>query len=394
MLKISEKKRFSALDSWRGVCAILVALFHGQQVIGSHLQNSLLIQNSWLFVDFFFVLSGFVISHAYKTRLSSGGEVLSFIVRRIGRLWPLHLVTLFALIFLELAKLVVASHGLHGDVAPFTEKYSPILILKNIFLVEGLLTRPSWNEPSWSISAEFWTYLIFAGIVWLSIYRGSRSLRGLDRSFAVLLIISGMALYGFKGEMGATSDFGIFRCVMDFISGYFTYRLLEIGFRQAKRFATIVEFLDVLVVGLFVSFAAGTHLEFLAPLIFGFTVWLFAQEAGFLSRLLCRQRPLLLGTLSYSIYLNHYVILQFILRMATFIESRTGVILTSWVSTDGGRIRVIMWHGEFGGDIILAAFTGFTVIVSIFTYRYVEKFGQGLFAGLHSRIFHLKPVNL
>ena len=56
----SENDRFVALDSWRGVCALLVALFH-VPIIGVVRQLTL-ISNGYLFVDFFFVLWGFVIA--------------------------------------------------------------------------------------------------------------------------------------------------------------------------------------------------------------------------------------------------------------------------------------------------------------------------------------------
>ncbi len=58
--------RFEALDGWRGICACLVVLFHFHGY--SPLNTSGLIRNSYLFVDFFFVLSGFVIACNYSTR--------------------------------------------------------------------------------------------------------------------------------------------------------------------------------------------------------------------------------------------------------------------------------------------------------------------------------------
>jgi peptidoglycan/LPS O-acetylase OafA/YrhL len=84
--------RFVALDSWRGVCAILAAIHNLN--FGPWLPQVAFVANSSLFVDFFFALnlSGFVISHAYMDRLSCASDVIRFMLRRIGRLpYWLHL---------------------------------------------------------------------------------------------------------------------------------------------------------------------------------------------------------------------------------------------------------------------------------------------------------------
>src|SRR5271157_6057911 len=48
-----------------------------------------------LFVDLFFLISGYVIAHVYRRRVGSLGEIARFIQRRCGRLIPLHWLTLF-----------------------------------------------------------------------------------------------------------------------------------------------------------------------------------------------------------------------------------------------------------------------------------------------------------
>lgn len=61
-------ERFLVLDSWRGICALLVALFHFPT--SSIISQSAFVGGSYLFVDFFFVLSGFVIASSYDGRRS------------------------------------------------------------------------------------------------------------------------------------------------------------------------------------------------------------------------------------------------------------------------------------------------------------------------------------
>src|ERR1700746_4045007 len=80
--------RLVALDSLRGLCALMVALLHINSV--SHISESSFVRQSWLFVDFFFVLSGFVIAFTYLDKIESKAALVEFAIRRFGRVWPLH----------------------------------------------------------------------------------------------------------------------------------------------------------------------------------------------------------------------------------------------------------------------------------------------------------------
>ena len=156
--------RFEALDGWRGIAALLVALYHLPFI--NHLYSIPIIRNSFLFVDFFFVLSGFVIAYAYSQRLNNKKEIGLFIFRRIGRLWPLHVFVLLLFVLMELLKIYVMSKsggGWEHAEAPFSNEYSVNSLFSNIFLLQsiGLHDELTWNYPSWSISVEFYTYLIF-----------------------------------------------------------------------------------------------------------------------------------------------------------------------------------------------------------------------------------------
>ena len=76
--------------------AALVALFHLQAY--SHFYGFSLLRHSYLFVDFFFVLSGFVITANYRKKLLSGFSFWEFMFLRFGRLYPLHFALLAALL--------------------------------------------------------------------------------------------------------------------------------------------------------------------------------------------------------------------------------------------------------------------------------------------------------
>ena len=76
-------KRFEILDSWRGICALMIVLYHAPQFFV--FSNSAVIRSSWLVVDFFFVLSGFVTTHAYGTEIANVGHVLHFVVNDFAK---------------------------------------------------------------------------------------------------------------------------------------------------------------------------------------------------------------------------------------------------------------------------------------------------------------------
>ena len=87
ILKTESKPHFQVLDGLRGVAAIVVVFFHlAEPLASSHLDN--IINHGYLAVDFFFLLSGFVIGYAYDDRWGKL-SISGFFRRRVERLQPL-----------------------------------------------------------------------------------------------------------------------------------------------------------------------------------------------------------------------------------------------------------------------------------------------------------------
>src|SRR6202035_3139975 len=181
---------FRVLDSWRGIAALLVAIFHLNVL--SAVYSLDFFRNAFLFVDFFFVLSGFVITHSYGDRLGTLEGVGTFAVRRFNRLWPLHAIVLLAFVLVEVAKVLMATRGASFSTSPFTGANSPSAVLLNLVFGQsiGLVNQLTWNPPSWSIAAEFWTYLIFAATLHVAATRFSRLAFAAEGLLAVLLVAS------------------------------------------------------------------------------------------------------------------------------------------------------------------------------------------------------------
>ncbi len=152
------RKQFVVLDFLRFLTALCVLLFHYELFVrkGVPLEDRIF-RRFDVGVDFFFILSGFVIAHSTDGRMSGPREYLQFLVRRLARIYPLHVATLIAAA--GLAVLVVSLGMKINDPG----RYDPRYLLDNLLLIQawGLDDRLSFNTVAWSISAEWFLYLTF-----------------------------------------------------------------------------------------------------------------------------------------------------------------------------------------------------------------------------------------
>ncbi|TPK23529.1 acyltransferase [Mesorhizobium sp. B2-5-9] len=378
--------RFRVLDSWRGICALLVALFHFPTA--STISQSSFIGSSYLFVDFFFVLSGFVIASSYADRLGRTQEVCRFALVRFGRIYPLHLVMIAAFAAFELLRLVLPQ--LHGTgAAPFTGGFDLRSLAANLLLLQGVgfEDRLTWNAPSWSISAEFFAYLLFAGVLFIA---GARAWIW----FVAAAVTAPLFLLGFSTHhMDVSYDLGFIRCLYGFSLGallaWFQHDSIA-GARQVlaangpRMSWTVAEIVMVVVIALFVSLAGDNDAGIAAPLVFALALFLFAHEGGWISALLRTPFMLTLGALSYSIYMVHIFVQARLINVAGLVERKLGL----------GLVGDIVLRGEpatgFGagwtGTVAIVVMLLTTIGVSWITWRFVEMPAMAWFRRLSKRI--------
>jgi peptidoglycan/LPS O-acetylase OafA/YrhL len=364
----SKPTHFEALDGWRGICACFVVLFHVHG--NSPLYASALIRNSYLFVDFFFVLSGFVIALNYASRLHSREGVKRFLILRFGRLYPLHVFVLFCFLAYETAKLFAADPGLAQSA--FSGETRPIAVLSNLFLVQSLHVHDSltWNGPSWSISTEFWAYVVFAV---LAASLGLRRWMLWIAAVVLPLLLWQLTTTG----MDITYDWGLLRCLFGFAIGVACWRIHDLwpGYARGASapVATLVEFVVVTAVVAFVAFAGANNFSLLAPFLFGIAVLVFAPEAGVLSRALRSAPARWLGKLSYSIYLTHLLVVTLLPHVIKRI-----VHADLWVPVQlpGGGTVMLFGRDTLEGTLLYAGSLALTLVFSAFTYRWIESPGR------------------
>ena len=153
----------SNLTPLRGIAALLTVIFHVDLMLGMggdmllKFKDSLLFTRMYLMVDFFFVLSGFIMMHVYGkwfTDSVSGSEFKRFTTARFARVYPLHFVTLLYCIGLKIIMLANNAPANPMDTVSndFSTIPSHLLLLHSMNLNEWF----TWNNASWSISPEWW----------------------------------------------------------------------------------------------------------------------------------------------------------------------------------------------------------------------------------------------
>jgi peptidoglycan/LPS O-acetylase OafA/YrhL len=211
---------YRVLDAYRFFAALMVALGHfgGSFALGLESFTPYGVRFN-LFVDFFFILSGFVIALNYTGRVANASDYGDFLWRRIARLWPLHLLVLA----------ILCAAAFIGYLANYrftdAETYEMVGLLWNVFLLQawGPVWHQSFNVPAWSISAELFVYMLFPIFAWQVRRFPIWASLGLI-IFIVLIESYWRQAAGLRAWHQATYDLGILRAVPSFLLGVVIHR--------------------------------------------------------------------------------------------------------------------------------------------------------------------------
>lgn len=350
-------KYYEKLESLRGIAAFAVVLYHSP--FYQHYWRSEFVSSSYLFVDFFFILSGFVITLAYQDKIGEGLKFREYFILRLGRIYPLHFVLLICWggwIYLKwlffLYDIEQANPAINNNLRSF---------ISNLFLVHSLNIHncTSWNFPSWSISVEFVTYLIFFVFTFLT---------KKFRFFLIPLAISIFCYYYvFHLTNWKTIDLtvinGIFRCLGGFFAGVALSQIFEKIQIRNVYLTFVLEVISVVSVYWLVS-KSSQNIVFMILTIpaFIFAVYVFSLEKdGFIGKILKTNLFLQTGKYSYSIYLTHALILDIVFCSIVYLYIKPDKQIFFWQSYFGIALNIVL--------MVVIYF------ISKFTYQYIEQKG-------------------
>ena len=314
------KQKLDSLTALRFFAAAMIVIHHSIGLFGINKDNSPPILLSQA-VSFFFVLSGFILAYVYP-KLETWPEIRHFLRARIARVWPALLVSLFLAIWLL---------SLSWDYKTG---------LANVLMVNAWIPFPnyyfSYNSPSWSISTEFFFYLVFPFLI----YQWNKTWRiKLLGSSAIVIVF--ILLSNFLQLPNYSSSYnGITRAallyihpvsrIFEFIFGICvaSYWRKQVGKIQwNKTRATLFEISVILVVAASMHFifplavwmdttggdpATSTWiLQSGSMFAFGLLIYVMAIGRGRITTWLSHPLLVLLGEISFALYLLHQILLRY-----------------------------------------------------------------------------------
>lgn len=304
------KREIVPLTSLRGIAASAVVLFHFYQGQPSH--SALLdhtVGRGYLWVDFFFVLSGFVMAESHGADFRDGFRLSpyrDFLIRRLARIYPLYIVLTVALLpFLSSQCFDLQAYPAMPSATARFAMWSGA----NVLMVQAWGLAPSIVGPGWSLSTEWASYLLFPILVF-AVLTSRRTIAGSVGALALMGLVV-VARHGPNGQLNVFADgpFPVMRCVAGFSLGLLTWRLA--AWPPLRRLTQGDAPLAAALI-LLASLFAACDLDVMVALAFPIVVICAANNDGRIGRALEAKPLVTLGVLSYAIYLVHFPLLNLI----------------------------------------------------------------------------------
>lgn len=330
-----QKKHFLALDGLRGIAAIAVVLFHFMEIAAPDYKDSF-IPHSYLAVDFFFCLSGFVIAYAYDDKLAAMGKA-AFFKRRLIRLQPMvflgALIGLICFLFDPFSKLAYSFSG--WEISLMFLSASFLIPYPNV--PERYFNLFHLNPPTWSL---FWEYI--ANIVYATVLlkMSNRVLRFIAAVAAVLLCAesyrSGYLAVGFGGDNFWA---GGIRLAFSFTAGILLFRSRRLAATSAPFWVLALS----LAIVFFIPYSETWSVVIDPILVIAYFPLLIYWSAGQIQRTdegkqVCQW----LGNLSYPLYMIHY---PFIWLFMSYVEThQPSPAEMAWIIAIGSMLLILLAH--------------------------------------------------
>lgn len=282
------------LTSLRFFAVLYVVLFHYHLKI--HPFFDAIIAKGYLAVDFFFILSGFILTHCYLLQIQEARfSYKDFLIRRLARIYPVHLATLLLTALLFGIGLIMGMQGLE-------QALKLPSFIHNVFLVHawGLSDKMTYNRYSWSISAEFFAYLAFPFLLKWCLKFNRIGLLLISYSLLAIMWTASEPMLAVPFTKMTTN--GAYRIIPEFLIGMSLYLFAMKHKLTVKGDYTLIG--SLLAVAISITLLES---DFLVVLIFSFLVLFTAEQTrqeqkSVLSNSFC----IYLGEISYSLYMLQY----------------------------------------------------------------------------------------
>lgn len=366
----SRPAEIRALLGARALPPLILVLFHyceGHGYRGAPWFD-LPVAKGYLWVEFFFALSGFVLTYVYAPRsrmLWRPRGYLDFLGNRLARLYPLHLTVLLVILGLVITLRWLAATG--GYVSIYDEPYhpvcTPITFLANLFLIQAwnLFPSLSWNGAAWFVSVEFLLCLLFP--LYLTISHG-----GWRTALALVAAGAGWLAYLAHPRYGLDLTFhnGIWRGMAAFAVGvgmamlHREMRGVAVSYVWCSAMQLVV--LAWLLYGIYCTGWSHRPQDILTAYPVIALVFVLAFDRGLLADVMKAPPLLRLGEWSYAIYIGQTPIEQFLRHAQMHLYPAPGAIVFGRPWSDWSGI----WHWLEPALLVMAAVTWgwllFTVI--------------------------------
>lgn len=315
----TPRPQLHSLTISRGLAAWLVLLYHVRTGI-DWLPERLIsfLSYGYLAVDFFFLLSGFVIwMTAHQQLLTYGGSAIwPFLRRRFARIYPLYALMLGLTI---LFAIVLNISGKDSSSYPWHELPLHISMTQNW----GFTNELQWNHPAWSISTEMAAYLLFPILVLCTPIARAPHWALLMASAALILL---MALIFHRAGLTALGDqithYGLIRCLVEFSVGAMVCALWLKESGRSIRLRLILPACVAALAGGVLIVSPGQQL-WAFPTCAAACIYMMAEisrrRAPTYSTTMIGRVGIYMGEISYATYLSHFML--FIWFKIAFVEN-------------------------------------------------------------------------
>ena len=348
------KNKINSLETLRGFAALAVAFFHYPSTSFLH------IKGGHLGVYFFFALSGFVIALNYFDRITNVNNLIKFQIKRFFRLYPIHIFVLFLVLGIQILKLLVIKFF---NLSPANEPFSPEHwytlrdFFHHLFLTQAIFNDGyalSWNGAAWTISTEFYTYLIFALLVLM--IRNNKFLFVIISATYIIFFdfITRFTDLYFNPLFSLCLQTFFMGCIIFFIYEKIKYRLNDILF--------ILLFIAAVSIFTIYEGYFGIHHN----LLFCIIVLLVSilREDSFINKFLNFQPLVYFGTISYSFYMIHQSILYLYVQILKLIF-KVNFLNDGGISTNTGD--------PYFDTMITISYIAISGFFASIMYNYIEN---------------------